>query len=126
MEYVTSLLRLAQKVYELPIRPGVERIFVDVVLTGIEGWTLPAYDRGTHGYLLSDGPPLANVARPGHSQHPDLTFDQPFDFDAAELRANPDALAFRVIRDLFAQFGLREEHVPHQFDRSKRRLMLPD
>jgi hypothetical protein len=116
LELPISLLRFAARVY-VDILDGESPVLVDVALLGVVGWSLR---EGTPGdwFLAED------LAEFEGSRH--LTLPEPSTFRFSEIREQPDVCGFRIVRRIYQEFGLREENMPAQFDKTQGKLILPD
>lgn len=117
LEYIVSTVRLTRAAYQAcEIQP--EGVFLEAVLTGTDGWTIPQYSPGSWGYENRDSGRDRKVE--------DVVFATPLSFPTSELIENPDRLGFRLVREIYEHFGLTEDRIPPQYDRSLERLILND
>jgi hypothetical protein len=119
LEYVVSMTRLAATVFAKAEVPGVKAVLFDLVLTGADGWSLPAHPPDTYGDRFIQ-------TRPRVLADGTLAFGEPLAASWDELSANPDLVGFRIVRSVYQEFGLPEDSIPYAFDRTKQRLLLTD
>jgi hypothetical protein len=120
IEYPVALFRLASRLYPIQEAAGSNKVLADAALIGIRGWKLNPYS-----------------PRSIHFQHPrnmsgawtesrDLIWERPLQFSEKEIAEEPDWCGFRLVRRIYEAFGYFEDQIPVEFDRSKRRLIIPD
>lgn len=117
-EYPVSAFRILGRIYEF-CRQGEAapfRVLSDLVL--LTGPTDGLPPQTPFGQRLRLPEPL--LPRGG----PDVVLDRPLDFKSDEIIKNPDRCAFRLLRPIFAAFGLDESEMPQEFDRRSGRLVL--
>ena len=117
LEYPTSLFRLAAHVYPSETRGTV---MVEMVIAGVEGWRLGPHSPRDFRYDMRLH--HANLVTPHEGR--EITLNGPLEVQSEELRENPDRCAFRLVREIYEAFGLREEEIPAEFDRASGRLTI--
>jgi len=120
IEYPVALFRLASCLYRDKEVAGSGKVFADTALIGIRDWKLRPYS-----------------PRSIHFEHPleplrawaddrDLVWERPLVFPGKEMVEEPDWCGFRLVRRIYEAFGYFENQIPQEFDRSSRRLVIPD
>lgn len=111
LEYPVSGLRIARQVYlNAGLAPSA-RVVAALLIQSVDEVALPY----GHRHASRGRRPL-----PGGEASAEL------DFPADEFLANPDRCGFRLLRQVYQAFGIREEDMPKEFDRETGRLILPE
>lgn len=110
IELPASILRLTSRLYRdcAPERPA-SGIVGDIAMFGVDGWSLRP------GSLSSVSLSLEDPVR--FTQGHDLVSEPPLSFSVEDILQRPGHCAFRLIRRVYAGFGLGEEEMPPEFDR---------
>jgi hypothetical protein len=116
MELPVSLLRLGAAFFG-KFGDGVSDVYVDFLFVGLHGWKL------REGSPRSPASPLHTTST--FEETDDLAPVRPFRFSRAELIAEPDWCAFRILTFVYEAFGFGEDAIPPEFDRTSRRLDIP-
>lgn len=117
LELPISLFRLASHVYR-DLLDDDDPVLADAALFGVSGWVLRG---GTPG-----GAHALNTPR-SYGATTDLTLPgAPFELSFRDVRDQPDRCGFRIVRQIYAEFGFREEAIPREYDRESGRLVLPE
>lgn len=119
LESVVSITRLASSVYRQPAAHSTRPILFDIALTGIKGWTLPAYPHGTNGYEFEH-------ESPREFESDTCTRREPLEVPWSDLLQNPDRVGIQLVRSVYQAVGLTEDRMPLEFDRASERLTLHD
>ncbi len=121
IEYPVALFRLAACLYrDLGVGDSVT-ILADAALLGIKGWMLRPYSPRDFHYErpLWDNPHAWN-------EDMDLFLDRALRLPVSEVISEPDWCGFRLVRHIYEAFGYPEDRIPAEFNREKRRLLIPD
>lgn len=120
IEYPVALYRLASCLYRNERAADLAVVLADAALIGAQGWALPPYSpRSIHFQHPLKAPHVWNEGR-------DLVWERPLIFPGSEIINEPDWCGFRLVRRIYEAFGYFEEKIPLEFDRGKRRLIIPD
>lgn len=117
LELPISLFRLAGHVYRGHLADD-DPVLADAALFGVAGWALRGGSPG--------GAHALNAPRRFEAASELILPGSPFRFPYREVREQPDHCGFRLVRQIYAEFGLREESVPREYDRETGRLVLPE
>jgi hypothetical protein len=120
IEYPVALFRLAKHLYSDPGMVVPDIIIADTALIGVKGWILKPYSPRSIHYVHPIETP-----RPW-TESRDLIWERPLEFKGNEVVNEPDWCGFRLIRRIYEAFGYFEDKIPLEFDRSKRRLIIPE
>jgi hypothetical protein len=99
------------------------QIAVDLAITSARGWQLRAYSPTSMAWLLNHHKKLEHLQG---SLTSDLLLERPLEFKSKEFLSGPDSCAFRVIRRVYEAFGLTEDKIPIEFDRTRGILVMPE
>lgn len=115
LEYPTSFLRLAARLYGDAGLTDAEELDCGVALAGISGWSLRA------------GSPSSVMYRAGELRAAEVDeLVEALRITWRELRDEPDRIALRLMTRLYAAFGHWPDALPAEFDRAAGRLRLPE
>ncbi len=118
LELPTSLARLAKHVYQECGKEGpAGGVLADMALFGIKGWKLRPGSTGSLAFRLAE--PRA------FEESEDLTWNDPISVGMDQLIEAPDHVGFRLVRRAYEAFGYRESEIPREYDRERRRLVMP-
>ncbi|NOT31476.1 MAG: ATP-binding protein [Planctomycetes bacterium] len=101
------------------------QLAVDLAITSAKGWKLRAYSPRSHAWQLEHH----RVKGFEHLQGEltgDLLLEKPLEFKSKEFLSRPDACALRLIRRVYEAFGLSEDMIPSEFDRTRGILVMPE
>lgn len=119
IEYPVALFRLASYLYRDHAAAKPIKVLADAALIGIKEWVLRPYSPGSlHFQRPLEAPSAWTEAR-------DLIWERPLVFSGREVVDEPDWCGFRLVRRIYEAFGYFEDKIPHQFDRNRRRLVIP-
>lgn len=108
LEYLASAFRLAGRLLDSRMRAN-SMLASDLALFDLDGWVLV----GDHDALF------------GKYDEPDFLLEPRLFFPWEEVRTTPDRCAFRLVRQLFGAYKVREEQIPKAYDRGSGRLIFP-
>jgi hypothetical protein len=117
LELPISLFRLTGHVYRGLLNDD-DRVLADAALFGVSGWVLRGGSPG--------GAAALNTPRSYDAATDLLLPGAPFDFPFRDVRDQPDRCGFRLVRQIYAELGFREEAIPREYDRVSGRLVLPE
>jgi len=117
MEFPTSVLRLASRLYANPA-VGLDPdspVVLALALFGIKGKVLRPHSPRAIGYLTA-------VTRPYEE---DALIPDPVVCSWEDLRVSPDRCAFRLVSRIYEAFGYFEDALPAEFSRETGQLTIP-
>jgi hypothetical protein len=112
VEYPTSLMRLASKVFE----QGDTTVHVALALVGARGAKLGAYSPNSIEWQFGD--------RLETFDDGDDLILAPLEFTREEVVSAPDACAYRLLVKVYEAFHMGPDKLPREFDRLTQRLVL--
>lgn len=116
IELPVSAFRMASKILDRYATPRADlKLVVAAVIGGLEGATLRPG---------SPNEPSLPWQKPKRFEEKDLIV-APFEVEVAELQANPDAAAFRLVRRIYEGFDLDADDIPREFSPDDHVLRLP-
>lgn len=101
------------------------QIAVDLAITSAQGWLLRAYSPSSNAWLYQHHKVKGFEHLQGKLTR-DLLLERPLEFKSKELISAPDSCAFRLISRVYEHFGLTEDKIPVEFDRTRGILVMPE
>jgi hypothetical protein len=118
-ELPVSVMRLAATIYAGHLGDD-DHVIADLALIGLHGWRLrPGSPRFLGPHVMWNFPEAAVF------EGQDLLLPDPLVFGWAEVKANPDRCGFRIVRQVYREFGYGDEAISIDlFDRRSGKLLL--
>ena len=118
VEYPTSVVRLMGYLLSRYAGGRPRDVLAGIALSGIEGLKLRPYSPDRVGY---------HDEFPGHEHQTaaqEVIRPKALSFNSADVVQSPDRCAWRLLRQVYSEFGYWEEHMPAQYDRDEGVLRL--
>ena len=134
LEKTVSIFRLASAIYrdpelsseEMPHPPRSNfQIAVDIALTSARGWKLRAYSPRSYAWVFEHHK-VEGFEQLQGTLAGDLLLERPLVLKSKELLITPDRCALRLISRIYEAFGLTEDKIPNEFDRTRGILVMPE
>jgi hypothetical protein len=119
LELPSSFFRLAAHLLRAMTdteRRPIEHVAVDLVMFGLRGWGLRAG---------SPRSPVFKMQPPRRFDADHFELSAPIVFTWTELEESPDRCMFRLIREVYAEFGHPDDALPREYDQATGKLLLP-